>query len=436
MERLSFIQAQPWFDPDTGPLHAQEQAFAALEIFEGMSTMSLTCETALPTQQLGFHASVLASSQETRLRLAICAGEVPSKKRKERGGESTLEAALETAVVEPAGGEGEVRDGLSGAALLARFETAGKALQGRILHTQIVQMTDNVSSDVWHQPNHLDPPFVRLGFAAVELTIMPLPELSPSTGADQLRRVIGRMLSLPSASPPPPCALVEGVTGAAGASLGSILRPTLPRAVEAAARSAVSAVDKDSCDYLADGLRARTAHWNAFVRCARQLADELEFSRGSGGAALTHPRARCSLVSGRPEHGMPATASAHSAASSTYAFAGSDCRPVSLHPPVARLLAEMPEHLMKAMPSSLEAARGDQLHLHTREVDATVSYIAHATAILCGPSGQGNQGAAGLAAPGDDVEPPLEQWIRLRRELETTSALSLSAQLLPSRHVR
>ena len=91
---------------------------------------------------------------------------------------------------------------------------------------------------------------------------------------------------------------------------------------------------------------------------------------------------------------------------------------------------------MKAMPSSLEAARGDQLHLHTREVDATVSYIAHATAILCGPSGQGNQGAAGLAAPGDDVEPPLEQWIRLRRELETTSALSLSAQLLPSRHVR
>ena len=73
-----------------------------------------------------------------------------------------------------------------------------------------------VSSDVWHQPNHLDPPFVRLGFAAVELTIMPLPELSPSTGADQLRRVIGRMLSLPSASPPPPCALVEGVTGAAG----------------------------------------------------------------------------------------------------------------------------------------------------------------------------------------------------------------------------
>ena len=50
-----------------------------------------------------------------------------------------------------------------------------KALQGRILHTQIVQMTDNVSSDVWHQPNYLDPPFVRLGFAAVELTIMPWP---------------------------------------------------------------------------------------------------------------------------------------------------------------------------------------------------------------------------------------------------------------------
>ena len=336
MERFAFIAAQPWFEPDVACAtpHNQEQDFAACEIFEGVGRFEL--RNGAP---IAFRASVLASSSETRLRLA-------------------LQGSTDGGVGSKRARDDHKIDGRATARLLVRFESAGRALQGRLIHTHIERLTDNVSkvlaSDGTTEPAT---PFMRLALGAVDLIINPLPESQSTAAAAALARVIDRMLAaLPPAS--------KQSSGTSGEGTGV----TTPSAATHAARSVCLST-----------LTARSEHWRAFARCAAQLSARLQqdgsASRGDAGGP----------GEGRRPTSLPGEAQLPSA-----------------DPTVASLLAQLPIQLGCAMPPT--GADGVRtIEAATAAVqDAEARYVRLATRHLCGAG----PGTSAISATSDPATPP------------------------------
>ena len=360
MERLSFIRAQPWFEPDVRQSRdTQEQLFAGDEIFEGIATFEEG------QQLLGFRASPLASSLETRVRVALRRAGADS-------GGAGIKRRLDGACTNPA----EV-----GSVLLLRFEAAGSYLQGRLLHTHIRELTDNVSnasascgvSAVAIKTRA----FLRMRLAALDLIIMPLPELSVSAGMEQVQRLLTHMLQLPtlSAEPPPK---------APRARVSAVLDP--PQVVSRAP------VPTDAA-WLAD-VDHRTAHWDAFVRCAGELATRLE---GMASASSEPPEA-------------PLAITASGAAASGSRPSASNFRPwPSSDPAVAAMLRALPVHFGQAMPPTSEAARAIQADADTQSAEAEASFVHHAVHVLAGtPAPSLSEAPRQLAATAQSETNPVE----------------------------
>ena len=360
MDRLDFLRAQPWLDPDVDLAHrsTQEQAFSAAEIFEGIATIEDSSG-----QQVGFRASLLASSRETRIRLAIrpaSSNERAGSKRRRGDGAADEDGAADAA------------------SLFVRFEAAGRALQGRLLHTQIERLSDNVS--VPHQPTP-DAPFVRMRLGAIDLLLAPLPELTPAIGAEQLRRLLGHMAS------------------------------ALPIAGGAAAPVPSAAASALSTEELLAEMGTRTAHWQAFVRCARELANQLDGecagSDGSGtGSAAAAMRASARSVP-------------------------------SARPAVAELLQALPNHLVRAMPPTCDAADDALLASEAHAADAEACYVRHATRVLCVPPAPPAPLASSSAAENGsavaEAESALDELDELHGKMRSAYSALLTSKLLPRR---
>ena len=114
--RLNFIRSQPWFEVD----EQKDQAFAANEVFEGIATFEDHAR-----RPLAFRTTLLSSAMETRVQMAI--------RPAVNGGGGCLKRSHpdDSHCPESTSGRGQ------SAALLLRVESAGHALQGRLVHSHI-----------------------------------------------------------------------------------------------------------------------------------------------------------------------------------------------------------------------------------------------------------------------------------------------------------
>ena len=190
MDRLAFLRAQPWFEEEDSTssaskapaLRTQESIFSSCEIYEGLASFHYVInaqedlaadggkEDGAATAAgapIAFKSSLLASSVETRIRLALrpvqqqqCAG--TKRPRDDASNNNNNDS-----------------DGPS--ELLVRFESAGRALQGRLLHTHIISIMENVTSGEAAPDAREEepPPFLSMRLRpTLDLRISPLPELS------------------------------------------------------------------------------------------------------------------------------------------------------------------------------------------------------------------------------------------------------------------
>ena len=321
MERFTFLRAMPWFEeePDSGAsgaLRTAEHDFATKEIFEGVATLEHAAEAAhgdASSVQLTFRASLLASSRETRVRVAMRAGSTPttaagSKRRRDGGADECA------------------------ASLLLRFESGGRALQGRLLHTMVERLTENVTES---PPPATEPPYLRFHLGAVNLILQPLPELDAASGTAQLRRVVERMLdTLPRAAPR---------AQKAASAEGSPLQLSCPSPPQPRHGDDVLPPDADD----SSALITRTAHWQAFVRCARQLADRLlgEDAAADAGSSGGNGNGNASGNEGSRSGGPGGL------------FGGALAPPPLGDTRAAELLTALPVHYSRAMPISRAAGQ-------------------------------------------------------------------------------
>ena len=134
-------------------------------------------------------------------------------------------------------------------------------------------------------------PYVRLQLTPhLELTLSALPEHSNATATEQLRGLVSRLLD--SLGPPPASSCADAGDANRQRRTGAATAPSF-------AASASAVIDASATDTIShtrpfapahagtsvsSGLTSvadRTAHWQAFVRCARELADELIAPQGS-----------------------------------------------------------------------------------------------------------------------------------------------------------
>ena len=175
MQRLQFLAAQPWFDPST-----EQWPCGGDELFVGLVTFELAGDALHRRAEarevlLDFEAPLLASRTQSQFRLAL------RKARPEVGGKRSSSAALDNRPC------GHLKEGL-----FAHVATAGDALHGILLHTQITRMTDNVQDRRALPPT----PFLRLEFGGVALVQYAGREQRPhsqaSVGSPPPERLIGR----------------------------------------------------------------------------------------------------------------------------------------------------------------------------------------------------------------------------------------------------
>ena len=434
MDRLQWLSAQPWLETDTAsssssahPLRTAEHSFASHEICEGIATFALITKDATTddddsAERIAFRASLLASRWETRIRLAL-QPEPPAtgaKRRREEAGE------------------------LPPSRLLVRFESAGRALQGRLLHTQIERLVENVS-ELPPPDTPVPPPFLKLYLpAGLEMTITPLPELSPASGAEQLRKVLGRMwATLPKAQPPPPQQQpVEQPEAAADAA---------PPAEPQAASSSTSCA-------------SRVAGWHAFLRDVSELAGELE-------EVATQGKAAAQAVAAAGGDAAAAIAAATTTPASPVAPKGKGLfgggasptrkgggggggggglfgrakRPSQLVRAAAAaatpggggssrlsdLLTSLPTHLSHAMPASAAEGAATKAAAEAAVRGAEAAYSQQALRLLQGSAATGAAAAAASSeAEAESVEASAQ---RSREQLKKAYAARLSALLLPGR---
>lgn len=440
MDRLAFVRAQAWFEEEEHPpapahgvdphrlppLRTLEHAFAAFEVFEGICTFRRFLSTAYTTDRMAasddgeetpsgalvFRSSLLASSCETRIRLALRAAPEetsapfgaapPGATHGTNGGGSVLLAA---GAKRPREGEAAGPEYRS-CELLARFESAGRALQGRILHTHVVRMTENVTELQAEGGTSPTTPYVQLHFGKIlALRVAPLPELSNAAGSEQLKRLVERMLSsLPKTTP-------SGET--------------------------------TNCLEVARTVEERTSRWHAFVRCARELSTELEGGLGDAGAGDAPEGVRRTAHTAfgsatsrymdsaaeaarqqalrAPPLGTRRTANSHGAA------CGGTARALEL-------LSALPLHLSHAMPRTAHAEAEIATATKVEEDEAEAAYVERAMLLLQGgsPPGQ-NGGREGGAATAASPENATEGTRRAREAMQRAYAAKLGALLLPGR---
>ena len=479
MDRLAFLKAQPWLEDDSAqasapviagaaapappPLRSAENAFSAHEIYEGVATFAARAgdqpDGAEASEHLAFRASLLASRWETRIRLA-------------------LQPIEDEHTPVPAGAKRRRGDGAAGerCRLLVRFETAGRSWQARVLHTQIERISENVT-ELPAPGTEASAPYLRLRLPpGLDLTITPLPELSPANGAEQLRRVLGRMMtSLPRAvahTPAEPQAPLLGTQPRAapvGCQLGED-RAAAP--TEGLTREPVADVS------------ARITSWQAFMRCVRELADELEDgakrqdarpaagadgtlsdAAGVGAPAFSAPRSGSGsaggggLFSRGGVHGgsgllgsgaLSASRQIGSAARpTTGSLGGGGSRPQRNSPGIDELLTALPIHMSHALPPT--AAEGSALYAaaQARQDTMASNYVQHALAALQGSAPPkaaietahaASAASRGVASAGQSDDAWMaggfgaDVSLHQRREaLKRAYASRLSAMLLPGR---
>jgi hypothetical protein len=155
--RLEFLAAQPWFDPSAEPWPCGGD-----ELFVGLVTFELAGDGQRKAESrdvlLDFKAPLLASRTQSQFRLALR----KARPRLAVGGKRSSSSAADDDRLWPHAHAHEGHQGV-GAALFAHVATAGVALHGQLLHTQITRMTDNVQVLAGGSSHAISPmPFLRL----------------------------------------------------------------------------------------------------------------------------------------------------------------------------------------------------------------------------------------------------------------------------------
>ena len=307
---------RPLLLPPPHQLHYRSSAprstLASFEIFEGIASFALT-DSSSPahhddvdedatfgaissdSRRITFRASILASSWETRVCLALR----PLPQGTTHGLSSKTAESGQPAQPLPAGTKRRRDESVAptdaACELLVRFESSGRVLQGRLLHGHVMRMREDVTLDAaagreattasTDAPGVASQrsvaPYVRLQLTPhLELTLSALPEHSNATATEQLQRLVTRLLD--SLRPPP-------ASSCADAGDANRQRRTTGATAPTFAASAVndaSATDRICTDVLASTLAdtsvsggqasvaERTATGKLCARCARELADE------------------------------------------------------------------------------------------------------------------------------------------------------------------
>jgi|EP00908_Phaeocystis_cordata_P010689 hypothetical protein len=202
MQRLQFLEAQPWFVPSTEPWPCSgDELFVGLVTFELAGAQRAAADRHV---MMEFAAPLLGSRTQSQFRLALL-----------------RKARLDGSNKRPRGGDGAPDNSAS---LFARVGTAaGHQLHGQLLHTQITRMSDNVQ-DGMAVPQA---PFLRLEFGdSVALVLRALPETPIPTAVVSLRRTIECMLKALSpdrlAAPPHPTPPHASASGSANGAVSPL----------------------------------------------------------------------------------------------------------------------------------------------------------------------------------------------------------------------
>ena len=154
--RLQFLAAQPWFDPSAEPWPCGgDELFVGLVTFE-LAGDGLQRKAESRDVLLDFKAPLLASRTQSQFRLALR----KARPRPAVGSKRSSSAVLDDDRLRP---HGHAQEGRQGSCLFAHVATAGVALHGQLLHTQITRMTDNVQVLAGGSSHAISPmPFLRL----------------------------------------------------------------------------------------------------------------------------------------------------------------------------------------------------------------------------------------------------------------------------------
>ena len=158
--RLQFLAAQPWFDPSAEPWPCGgDELFVGLVTFE-LAGDGLQRKAESRDVLLDFKAPLLASRTQSQFRLALR----KARPRPAVGSKRSSSAVLDDDRLRP---HGHAQEGRQGSCLFAHVATAGVALHGQLLHTQITRMTDNVQVLAGGSSHAISPmPFLRLQVSA------------------------------------------------------------------------------------------------------------------------------------------------------------------------------------------------------------------------------------------------------------------------------
>jgi hypothetical protein len=395
--RLNFIRSQPWFEVD----EQKDQAFAANEVFEGIATFEDHAR-----RPLAFRTTLLSSATETRVRMAIR----PAVKSNGGGGGLKRPHPDGSHCPESTSGRGQA------AALLLRVESAGHALQGRLVHSHIRRLCDNLSTaDASNQPRHLTPS-IRMRLAALDMVLAPLPGLSFTQGATQLRRLLGLMeteLSTGASAAHRP-RLVDG-----DATLAVPARTDASMAADGRFSATSKAVGEEDLggaqlhatldDAAAADVGQRAASWLDFLRTARELSSGLEKRSAAASSAATALSANGTLPSSQAR--------------------------------LAELICSMPALLSGAWPrtSAVTSAVDDGgAGVSFLANDAEARFIRHA---MCALGVSATRASSTPAAPRVEAEaqrdrpPPhvLDENDRLREVLRRALTAAVAGEMIPRR---
>ena len=394
--RLNFIRSQPWFEVD----EQKDQAFAANEVFEGIATFEDHAR-----RPLAFRTTLLSSATETRVRMAIR----PAVKSNGGGGGLKRSHPDGSNCPESTNGRGQ-------AALLLRVESAGHALQGRLVHSHIRRLCDNLSTaDASNQQRHMTPS-IRMRLAALDMVIAPLPGLSFAKGATQLRRLLGLMET-------------ELSTGASAAHRPRLVDGDATLAVPARTDASMAADGRFSATSKAVGEKdlggaqlhatldeaaaadvgQRAASWLDFLRTARELSSGLEMRSAWRSAAAS---------------------SAATALSANGTLPSSQAR-------LAELIRSMPALLSGALPRTSAVDDGGA-GVSFLANDAEARFIRHA---MCALGVSATRASSTPAAPRVEAEaqrdraPPhvLDENDRLREALRRALTAAVAGDMIPRR---
>ena len=395
--RLNFIRSQPWFEVD----EQKDQAFAANEVFEGIATFEDHAR-----RPLAFRTTLLSSATETRVRMAIR----PAVKSNGGGGGLKRPHPDGSHCPESTSGRGQA------AALLLRVESAGHALQGRLVHSHIRRLCDNLSTaDASNQPRHMTPS-IRMRLAALDMVLAPLPGLSFTQGATQLRRLLGLMeteLSTGASAAHRP-RLVDG-----DATLAVPARTDASMAADGRFSATSKAVGEEDLggaqlhatldDAAAADVGQRAASWLDFLRTARELSSGLEKRSAAASSAATALSANGTLPSSQAR--------------------------------LAELICSMPALLSGAWPRTIavtSAVDDGGAGVSFLANDAEARFIRHA---MCALGVSATRASSTPAAPRVEAEaqrdraPPhvLDENDRLREALRRALTAAVAGDMIPRR---